>query len=257
MTTAVIAQPTFLPWSGWLDLADQADVLIILDSVAFSKQSWQQRNRIRTNEGLSYVSVPVRTAGRLGQLIRETELVDLHFVEKMIKTISANYQRAQHFHGYFPEFCDVFRESASAGMLSTLNVGLIRWLLVQLGIKTPLVLSSDLAVDGARGSLVAKLCEHVSADRYLSPAGAEGYLLEDRREFDTRAIAVDLHVYEHPEYRQCIEPFIPYATVLDVLLNEGAAAGGVVRSGRRPARALGTSAAKGDGAAAASLSEEV
>ena len=86
------------------------------------------------------------------------------------------------------------------------------------------------------------LCEAVGASRYLSPAGAEEYLLEDRDEFDRRRIDVLLHVYEHPVYRQCFQPFIPYASVLDLLLNEGDAAGSIIRSGRRPARALGTAA---------------
>lgn len=36
--TCVISQPTFLPWLGWFDLADQGDVMIILDDVPFSKQ---------------------------------------------------------------------------------------------------------------------------------------------------------------------------------------------------------------------------
>ena len=59
----VIAQPTFIPWIGWFDLADQANVLIILDDVQFSKQSWQQRNRLRTPKGLDYLSVSVKSAG--------------------------------------------------------------------------------------------------------------------------------------------------------------------------------------------------
>lgn len=239
MKTVVIAQPTFLPWVGWFDLADQADLLILLDDVAFSKQSWQQRNRIRTANGLSYVTVPVRTAGRLGQPIIETELVDSQFAEKLIKTMQLNYARAPFFRRYFTEFSDVLLTSASSGMLSVLNVSLINWLMAQLGIQTKSIRSSDAGITGNRGALVAKLCESVAGTRYLSPAGAEAYLLHDRCAFDDRSIAVDLHVYEHPVYRQCLSPFIPYASVLDLLLNEGDESLNIVRSGRRPARPLG------------------
>jgi hypothetical protein len=234
-----IAQPTFLPWAGWFDLADQVDVLIVLDDVAFSKQSWQQRNRLRTPEGLSYVTVPVRTAGRLGQRIIDTELASDGAIDKLIRTVAQNYSRAPHFSRYFAEFNVVLRESAAAGMLSGLNCGLIEWLVTQLGIATPRVRSSELAVGGTRGALVAKLCERVGARRYVSPAGAQEYLLEDRAEFDDRAIAVELQVYEHPVYRQCFQPFMPYASVLDLLFNEGDAAGTILRSGRRPPRSLG------------------
>ncbi len=59
-------------------------------------------------------------------------------------------------------------------------------------------------------------------------------------EFDSRAISVGLHVYEHPIYRQCFEPFVPYASVLDLLLNQGDEAGVIIRSGRRTPRELGS-----------------
>lgn len=234
-----IAQPTFLAWAGWFDLADQVDLLIVLDDVAFSKQSWQQRNRIRTREGLSYVTVPVRSAGRLGQRILDTELAGYGFVDKLIRTLAQNYGRAAHFSRYFEEFSGVIRQSAASGRLAALNCGLIDWLAVQLGIDTPRIHSSELAVDGKRGARVAALCERVGAKRYVSPAGAEEYLLEDRAEFDDRGIVVELQAYEHPVYRQCFAPFIPNASVLDLLLNEGDAAGAILRAGRRTPRGLG------------------
>jgi len=233
-----IAQPTFLPWAGWFDLADQVDLLIILDDVAFSKQSWQQRNRLRSAEGLGYVTVPVRTAGKLGQRIVDTELVSKDVIDKLIRTVAQNYSRAPHFSRYFAEFSAVLKDSASAGMLAGLNCGLIDWLSSQLGITTPRVRSSELAVEGKRGGLVAKLCERVGASRYVSPSGAEEYLREDRAEFDDRGITVELQVYEHPVYHQCFEPFMPFASALDLLLNEGDAAAGILRSGRRPPRKL-------------------
>lgn len=237
--TVVIAQPTFLPWTGWFDLADQADTLILLDDVAFSKQSWQQRNRIRTPEGLSYVTVPVRSAGRMGQSILDTELADRAFIEKLLRTISGNYGRARYFARYYPEFSDVARQGTASGKLCELNCILIAWLAEQLGVSTPRLRSSQLGVEGKRGEYVARLCEYAHATRYLSPAGAEDYLLEDRAEFERRSIVVELHVYEHPVYRQCHAPFVPYASVLDLLLNEGEAAGDIMRCGRRPARRLG------------------
>ena len=233
-----IAQPTFLPWAGWFDLADQVDLLIVLDDVAFSKQSWQQRNRLRTAEGLRHVTVPVRTAGRLGQRILDTEIADSDAIDKLILTVAQNYSRAAHFSRFFGEFSAVLRQSAAGGMLADVNCGLIAWLGAQLGIATPQVRSSELAVEGKRGALIAKLCERVGATRYLSPAGAEEYLIEDRAEFDRRAIAVELQVYEHPVYRQCFQPFMPYASVLDLLMNEGDGAAAILRSGRRPPRML-------------------
>ncbi len=236
--TVTIAQPTFLPWLGWFDLADQADLLILLDDVSFSRQSWQQRNRVRTRDGLAYLTVPVTTAKRFGQLIVDTGIADLGFVDKVIRTIAQNYSRAAHFDAYFDEFSATLRLGAGTRRLVELNCGLIDWLARRLGVTTPRIRSSEMAVDGKRGEHVAKLCQSVGAARYLSAAGAEEYLMTDRAAFESREIGVELHAYEHPIYRQCFRPFVPYASALDLLLNEGPAAGDMLRAGRRPTRQL-------------------
>ena len=54
-----IHQPQYLPWLGYLDKLDSADVFIILDTVQFKKHEWQNRNRIRTKEGWQWLTVPI------------------------------------------------------------------------------------------------------------------------------------------------------------------------------------------------------
>lgn len=234
-----IAQPTFLPWAGWFDLVDQVDSFIILDDVAFSKQSWQQRNRIRTRNGLEFLSVPVRTAGRLGQLIANCELVDQSFVVKLIKSLQANYAKAPFFAEAFDQLASTLHSSAATNRLVEINCALISWMAARLEVKTPMIRASTLGAGGERGEHVAVICECVGAGRYLSPAGAEHYLIEDKCSFDRRGIEVWIHVFEHPQYVQRFSPFIPFASALDLIFNVGPAAGEVMRSGRRPARALG------------------
>lgn len=238
-----ILQPTYLPWLGWFDIADQVDSLVILDDVAFSKQSWQQRNRLRTPQGLEYVTVPARTAGRMGQPILEVEIADARFASRLERTVSGNYGRAPYYDAIFPSFCTALRTATETGNLSKLNTGLIDWFCDELGITTRRFNSSELDVNGKRGDYVAALCETLEADDYLSPAGAEAYLLEDRVAFDNRGIKVWLQEYRHPEYRQVFKPFIPYASTLDLLFNEGPHAMEIIRSGRLAPRALGEMAA--------------
>ena len=78
-----INQPTFLPWIGWFDLLDQTDIFVILDDVQFSKQSWQQRNRIKTDKGLELIIVPVKN--KKNQTILEVEILNNSFEKKIIK----------------------------------------------------------------------------------------------------------------------------------------------------------------------------
>ena len=233
-----ISQPTFLPWLGWFDLADQVDLFVILDDVAFSKQSWQQRNRIRTLNGLEFLSVPVKTAGRLGQQIRVCELANELFVVKMLKTLRASYMKAPFFHAYFDEFAETFETVAKTKSLLELNCALISWLAGKLEVTTPMLRASSLGASGERGERVAAICEMLGASKYLSPAGAEEYLVEDKSSFDSRRISVEMHMYMHPEYTQRFAPFMAYASALDLVFNVGPAAGNVMRAGRLKSRAL-------------------
>lgn len=235
-----VMQPTFLPWLGWFDLADQSDIIVILDDVSFSKQSWQQRNRICTSKGLEFLSVPVKTAGRLGQLILDCELADQQrFVDKTVKSFCANYAKAPFFADAIDDLSVSMETAAATGRLVELNCALISWMAARLGVTTPMIRSRTLGAGGQRGEHVATICERVGADRYLSPAGAEEYLLEDKAAFARRGISVWLQVFEHPEYTQRFAPFVPYASALDLIFNVGPAAAKVMRSGRRPARLLG------------------
>lgn len=236
--TVAIAQPTFLPWVGWFDLADQVEELILLDDVAFSKQSWQQRNRIRTRDGLDFLSVPVKTSGRFGQRILVCELAGQLFVEKMLRSIRSNYAKAPFFADAIDELATTMEAAVATNRLVELNCALIAWMAGRLGVTTPMRRASTLDAAGERGEHVAAICECVGAKRYLSPAGAEAYLVEDKDAFDRRGISVWIHVFEHPEYTQQFAPFVPYASVLDLIFNTGPAAPEVMRSGRRPSRPI-------------------
>ena len=213
--------------------------MIILDDVAFSKQSWQQRNRIRTAKGLDFLSVPVKTSGRLGQQILECELASQPFADKMMKTLRANYSRAPFFGSAIEELAATMKAGVATGRLVELNCALISWMASRLGVTTPMVRASTLGVAGTRGDHVAAICERVGATHYVSPAGAEDYLVEDREAFDRRGISVWIQMFEHPEYAQCFAPFMPYASALDLIFSAGPEAAEVMRSGRRPPRAIG------------------
>ena len=47
---------------------------VLLDTVQFHKHSWQQRNRIKTANGIQWLTVPVLTKGRFHQTIAEAEI---------------------------------------------------------------------------------------------------------------------------------------------------------------------------------------
>ncbi len=232
--TIAIMQPTYLPWIGYFDLIDRVDAFVLLDSVQFEKQSWQQRNRIRTARDLEWLTVPVLHSGHFGQLICATQLATPgQFVKKHLRTIEMNYSRAEFFKDYFLEFSQAMSEAGAIGTLAGMNIYLLRFLLLKLGIATPLHVSSQMGSQGKRSGLLVDICRSLDSSEYLSPPGSAEYLREDYPQFEEAGIHVWLHAYEHPAYHQLHKPFMPYACVLDLLFNEGPCALQIIRSGRR------------------------
>jgi hypothetical protein len=228
-----IAQPTYLPWLGYFDLIDQVDTFVFLDSVQFEKQSWQQRNRIKTPRELQWLTVPVVFRGRFGQLIQQVEIREAEFWRNHLRAVELNYRRAPFFHNYFSDLGSLLRLFTSGSLLVELNVRLIEWLMKALGIRTKLVRSSSMNQEGKRGELLINLCESLGAKVYLSPFGSAVYLLNEIGPFSENGIEVLFQHYEHPEYRQQFPPFCPYASVLDLLFNEGDRSLEILRGGRR------------------------
>ena len=230
---AAIMQPTFLPWVGYFDLIDQADVFVLLDTVQFEKQSWQQRNLVRAPKGLEWFTVPVFIKGRFGQTIREVQVKTGAFPEKQIKTLRQHYGRCPYFHDYWPELEKILFGVRQHESLVTMNVALIHWLAGRMGITSRFVLASDLNVDNHRSGRLVAILQTIGADGYLSPRGSMEYLVQDSQVFAEAGIPILFHTFVHPEYRQRYAPFEPGASAIDLLFNEGPVAAEILRSGRR------------------------
>lgn len=219
---------------GWFDIASQSDLLIALDTVQFDKRSWQQRNRIRTAQGLQFVTVPVYSSGRYTQTILDVEIAEANFVDRLLKTLALTYGRA-------PFYQDVIDDVKSALLYSRtsnphlidLNLALINVLTTWLDIKTKIIRASDLSSEGGKSAYLAKLCSEVGADEYISTSGALNYLKNELHCFDERKISVYIHTYEHPEYKQLYKPFMPFASSLDLVMMHGRESGDILRKAKR------------------------
>ena len=62
MTTVAILQPGFLPWLGFFDQMRRADHFVYYDDVQFDKHGWRNRNRIKTANGVAWVTVQIGRA---------------------------------------------------------------------------------------------------------------------------------------------------------------------------------------------------
>jgi hypothetical protein len=225
-----VMQPTYLPWMGYFDLMDQVDTFVLLDDVQFSKQSWQQRNRIKTAQGLTWLSVPVLTKGRNGQRISDVQTSDQHFVTKHVKSIEQSYCNAPGFADFMPAIKAAY--DANQHSLLALNHALINCVRDALGIETPVLSSTDIEVRDERRYRVADICQSLGATTYISPLGALSYLVEDSGAFEEVGIGLCFHRYDHPTYAQPYPPFTASAAAIDLVFNTGPQALSTLRSGR-------------------------
>ena len=230
---AAIMQPTYLPWIGYFDLIDQADVFVFLDSVQFEKQTWQQRNRIRTANGLEWLTVPVFIKGRFGQSIRDVVIRTTGFPDKHIRALKQHYGKAPYCGEYLGELEEIIFSARNDPSLARLNIALIRWLSDRLGIPGRFSCASELAAEGERSTRLVSILQALGATRYLSPRGSMDYLRSDRQVFGKAGIPIVVQDYAHPEYRQLYRPFEPGASAIDLLFNEGPGAAEIIRAGRR------------------------
>lgn len=228
--TAVIMQPTYLPWVGYFDLMDQADVFVLLDSVQFDRRSWQQRNRVKGPQGEQWLTVPVLSKGRVEQRIAEVQIdTSSGFARKHLESLRHAYGKAPSYAAYADGLARIL-ESGHAH-LAELTGALIERLRDALGIATPIVRSSSLGVGGKRVELLIEVCRAVGADTYLSPAGSRAYLETDDS-FAQQGIALHYHAYVPVPYRQLYGAFLPFLSVVDLLFNEGDRSLAIVRAGR-------------------------
>lgn len=232
--TISIMQPMYLPWVGYFDLIDKVDTFVFLEDVEFNERSWQQRNQIRTSDGLQWLTVPVRKSGRTGQLISEVEIVTdgREFPEKHLKALKFNYSHAYYFDPHFEGLKDVITEAATVEKLGELNKRIVKWVSQTVGTSVDFLDSSALSASGNKAELLAGICGELGADTYLSPMGSLDYLETSASSFRERDIDLRFQNYRHPTYEQQFDGFEPYASAVDLLFNEGDQFLEILQSGR-------------------------
>jgi hypothetical protein len=212
-----VIQSAYLPWRGYFDLIDDVDLFVFYDDVQYSKNSWRNRNRIKTARGLAWITVPVRQKS-LSQLICDTEIESGQEWEKrQLGQFRDAYARAPHFelaNGFLAEALEhKFRT------ISELNVHLAKRICEFLGIRTRLVMSSQFPTQGAKTERLLGLLKAAGATSYLSGPTARDYLEEAA--LREAGIALEYKSYDYAPYPQQWGAFEGAVTVLDLIANCG------------------------------------
>lgn len=211
-----IHQPEHLPWLGFFHKIAQVEKLVILDNVQFSKNYFQNRNKVRTPNGWTWIKVPVNRS--IETSIKDVTIAnDPRWKKKWLDTIYYNYKKTPYFDRYFERLSNLINKKWEK--LSDLNITLLRHLSTFLNIQTEFVLVSELNVNGTGSDLLLNICKNIGADSYLSGISGKDYL--KLKDFEEEKIAVEFQEFHHPVYKQLYKPFIPCMSIIDLLFNYG------------------------------------
>lgn len=214
-----IMQPTYLPWSGYFGLMLEVDLFIFLDSVQFSRRSWQQRNQIKGSQGAQWLTIPVLSKGKRDQLISDVEIdVSGKYFDKHKLSMANAYAKCPYF-DLIAEIVFPFLDHKEKN-LAELNIKLITELSKSLNVDTRFVRSSTLYQQGYKADLLASLCAEVGATEYVSPPGSKEYMQKSSA-FESYGVKTRFFDYSHPIYKQPHGEFLPFMSVVDMLFNCG------------------------------------
>lgn len=214
-----INQPAYLPWLGYFDRIIKSDIHVVLDHVQFEKNSMVNRNKIRTHQGNTMLTVPVLTKGKFQDLAINTLEIDMRqpWRKKHFKAIQQNYCKAPYFDRYAPFLDKLYKQDWN--LLLPLIKELNEFVFNDLGINTKIVYSSEIGIEGEKSDLVLNICTSLGTKTYISGPFGRDYLDQDA--FDRAGIALQFHDYNHPEYTQIHGSFEPYMCIFDLLFNHG------------------------------------
>lgn len=211
-------QPVYLPWLGLFHKIALADKFISFDQVQYQPKDWNNRNKIKTPQGLIWLSVPVLRKGYLEKTITDIEINNNEpWARKHLKSLQVAYAKAPYFIKYFDFFEDTYNRRWDS--LVELNAYMLNWFLETLGIDISVHSAAEWAFRGEKSDLVLDMCKQVKADTYIF--GALGKDYADVSAFESAGVRVIFQEYNHPTYSQLYGEFAPYLSIVDLLFNCG------------------------------------
>jgi hypothetical protein len=218
-----VLQSNYLPWKGYFDIIHDVDLFIFYDEVQYTHRDWRNRNKIYTETGPSWLTVPCGTdrQRRICEVvIKGAQIKSQGFQRYHWRQIRDNYKKAPYFSLYKDFFEHVYLEKEWE-YLYELN----RYLIVEisrrfLNIKTAFADSRDFGKTGKKHEQMLSLLKSAGAGLYVSGPAAKDYIVAE----DYRAAGIELVWKDYsgyPEYPQPHAPFAHNVSIIDLLFNTG------------------------------------
>lgn len=216
-----IMQPYFFPYVGYWQLIHAVDRFVILDDVNYINRGWINRNRILINGNPTYITLPLQQASQNKKICEMQISTHTDWRDKLIRTIETTYRKAPHFPEVFPVIEDVIRYETS--QLTDYLANQLQKISSFINIGTEIILTSrKYSADHLAGQeRIIDICRQENATHYINPRG--GHDLYDKQAFNRMHIDLNFLAMKPLPYKQRNGQFIPYLSIIDVLMEVGVA----------------------------------
>jgi hypothetical protein len=213
-----ILQSNYIPWKGYFDIINSVDEFVFHDDLQYTKNDWRNRNKIKTERGTTWLTIPCGTNQK--RLICEVEMKDNSWQKKHWNQIEINYCKTQYWNIYKDFFSEIYLNN-KWNNLSEFNQTLIKKISIELLEVTTIFRDSrEFNLKCSKAERVLELLKRISATSYLSGPSARNYLKESM----FKEAKIDIYWMDYsgyPEYNQMFEPFIHEVSIIDLIFNEG------------------------------------
>lgn len=218
MKKVAIVQSSYLPWKGYFDLIHDVECFIFLDNVQMTNRDWRNRNRIKSSQGLCWMTIPVGSNQNIN--INEVKLGNHHWQKDHYKMLTQYYARTPYLTNYQSWLKQIYLEKEWTS-LSMLNQSLIKEIALKwLGMKTSFVDADLLSTHGHKTERLIGLLEQVGATHYISGPSAKDYI--DEKQFEEAGIKLEYKQYgPYRAYDQVYPPFEHQVSIMDLLFHTG------------------------------------
>lgn len=212
-----IIQSNFLPWRGYFDFIREVDLFLLYDDIQYTTRDWRNRNRIKTSQGTTWITVPVHF-NTVSQLIEQTSIVnDDQWQRKVLGKVKNSYRHTPYFQPYFNELSEQLLSPCET--ISELNYRLLKWICSHLEIFTPIKFTREYHATGHKTERLIELLKKVGATQYLSGPAAQAYLRSEL--FEKNGIELEYKKYNYQAYEQLYPPFEGAVSIIDLLFMKG------------------------------------
>jgi len=210
-------QPVYLPWLGLFHKIFMAEEFCLFDIAQYQKRDYNNRNQIKTQDGIQWLSVPVESKNHFEKKICDIKIVNNGWDRKHCKSIYFAYKKSKYLDLYFGSLEGIIIKKHK--FLTDLNLELLKFFLNCLELETSIKKASDYNFEGSKSELVLDMCLKLGAKKYIF--GSQGRNYANEKSFHENNIEVAFQEYKHPKYNQLYGEFVSNLSIIDLLFNEG------------------------------------